>query len=306
MDISQLEYILAIAEEGNLLRASEKLFISPSALSQFVSKLETALQTSLFVRNRHGWIPTPAGNIYIDMARDVIDRRRKAYTEMSLLSEHLVSNLTVGITPGRGTYMFSKIFPAFNAKYPNIKITLVENSVNIICDCIAHGSIDIGFLTSGFANSDLETISLVTERFLMVVPKSHPLAALADKCSYGDYATVTLSQFRDDEFILMGAGTTLRSIEDEMFRKAGFVPKISFETSSMLTITSLSQNGFGIAFVPQFYAKYSDQAVYFSLDPPVTWDLTAVYRRGSKLTLAEEYLISTAKDFYKSTPYMQE
>ena len=306
MDTRQLEYVLTLAEERSLFRAAERLFVSPSALSQSIAKLEQSLRTKLFTRGKNGWNPTPAGNIYLDMAKEVIDLRRKAYTEIRMSANQVSSTLTVGITPGRGTIMFAQIFPVFNAKYPNIKISLVEDSVRAIVDQIVQGKVDLGFLTSGFDDSAVAVRHMVTERFLIVIPRSHPMAGLADSYPYGDYATVSLSQFKDDEFMLMGHGSTLRTIEDKMFADAGFTPKVSFETSSMQTINSLSRQGFGISFVPQFYATYTDQAVYFKLDPPVSWDLLAVYRPKARLTTPEEFLISIARDYYKTTPYTPE
>ena len=235
------------------------------------------------------------------MAKNVIDLRRKAYTEISMLSDKLTSSFTVGITPGRGTVMFSTIFPMFNVKFPNIKISLLESPVNELVKRIVDGKVDLGFLTSGFDDSEVESRKLLTEKFVMVVPRTHPLAHLAESAPAGDFATVELRQFQNDEFMLMGQGTTLRAIENEMFRDAGFEPKISFETASMQTINCLSRNGYGISFVPQFYANPTDQAVYFHIDPPVYWDLLAVHRVKYQITTPEEYLILLAKDFYKRT-----
>ena len=77
MDSRQLEYVIAIAEEKNLLHAAEKLFVSSSALSQALSKLESSIGTPLFSRTKAGLIPTETGLLYIDMAYDILHRERK-------------------------------------------------------------------------------------------------------------------------------------------------------------------------------------------------------------------------------------
>ena len=115
MDFRQLQYIVTIAQEGTLLGASEKLFVSPSALSQFVSRLEDDLRTPLFKRTKGGWVPTYAGQIYLDMAREVLTKEKSAHLRISDIAENKVGHFTVGITPGRGAQMFSSVFP----KQPN-------------------------------------------------------------------------------------------------------------------------------------------------------------------------------------------
>ena len=72
LDTRHLQYILTIAREGSLLAASEKLYVTPSALSQLVSRLEAELNTPLFKRTKKGWIPTYAGQLYVEMAHEII------------------------------------------------------------------------------------------------------------------------------------------------------------------------------------------------------------------------------------------
>ena len=305
MDINNLEYVLTIAEEKSLLKASEKLFITPSALSQSISKLEGTMHTTLFLRSRQGWTLTPAGAVYVDMARDVIARRRKAYTEISRLSKEFASHLTVGITMGLGAYMFAQIFPEFHSKFPYLKIKLIEGTVSTLSDGVSRGSIDIAFLTSGVENEDLEIVELIREDFLISVPKTHPLASLAAQNAAEGLVPISLSRFRDDEFMLMSPGTTLRAAQDEMFRRSGFTPKVSYEAPSNLSIVKLAQKGFGISLIPRHQVEYTDQAVYFAPEDSVSWSMTAAYLRTEKLSLAEESLIALAKEYYHRLPFVK-
>lgn len=104
--MKSLEYIVEIAEEKSLLRAAQKLYVSSSALSQFVSKLEAELNAPLFIRTKNGWFPTPAGDIYIEMAKQILDIRRRAHTEISLVSSSFHSVINVGVSSGKMTEMF--------------------------------------------------------------------------------------------------------------------------------------------------------------------------------------------------------
>lgn len=78
MDLRQLENIIRINEERSITKAAEKLFITQSALNQQLQKLEAELGTPLFVRTRSDWRPTPAGEVYLDAARQILNIKRDA------------------------------------------------------------------------------------------------------------------------------------------------------------------------------------------------------------------------------------
>lgn len=210
----------------------------------------------------------------------------------------MTGSFSVGITPGRGTIMFSNIFPKFKAVYPDVKVNLYEGTVWDISEKIAAGKIDIGFPTSGLEHPSITSKSLAWEQIVLVVPRSHPLAYLADEAPVGDFATVNLGLFRNDEFLLAGEGTTLRALENQAFNAAGFKPRIAFETDSLVTLNTLSKGGYGIAFVPLFYVEKMQEAVSFYTNPPIAWELLAAYRKGSYMTKAEEYFVSLAAAYY--------
>lgn len=87
MDLKQIEYILKIAEEQNITHAAEKLFITQSALNQQLLKLEKELGTPLFYRSRTDWHPTPAGEIYLNAAKDILLIKKNAYNQIYDLCE---------------------------------------------------------------------------------------------------------------------------------------------------------------------------------------------------------------------------
>ena len=298
MEFRQLQYILTIAREGTLLAASEKLFITPSALSQFVSKLESDLGTPLFKRTKGGWVPTYAGQIYIDMAKDILLKEKNAHRRISDIADNQIGHFTVGVTPGRGTLMFSSIFPKFKALYPNVKVGLYEGTVLQISEMIAAGKVDIGFVTNILDYPNVETFPQADERIVLAVPKGHPLAHLAENTANDELATVELKLFHDDEFLLAGEGTTLRTLADRAFSEAGFIPKVTFETVSITTLHTLARSGFGLSFVPQFYVDSQAEAVYFNTTPPLSWQLVAATRKGSYLTRPENAIIRLVTEYY--------
>lgn len=82
MNLRDIEYVVKIAEEQNLTRAAEKLFVTPSALTQHLSHLEKEIGTPLFFRSRNGWTPTVAGKIYLKTAQEMLYMQRETYKQL--------------------------------------------------------------------------------------------------------------------------------------------------------------------------------------------------------------------------------
>ena len=301
MDFRQLEYVITVAREKTLLSAAKHLFLSPSALSQHISKLEEELRTPLFKRTKQGWLPTPAGQVYIQMAESVLQQKENAYLQIGDIADDRAGYFTIGVTPGRGTQMFAWVFPRFKEKYPQIRVGLVEGTVLSLKEQLEAGKIDLAFLTTGPDYQNLNIRKQATEEILLAVPRTHPLADLAGNAPGGDFATVDLAQFKTSSFLLAGEGATLRMLADRLFADAGFMPSVAFESGSLLTLHQLSKSGYGVSFVPRFYADDTAHAVYFRLNSSASWDLVAAYRREHPLSKAEEYMIDLATGYYQGT-----
>lgn len=110
MNLKELEYVVAIADEKSLTKAAERLFITPSALTQQVLRLENELHAPLFIRSRSGWQPTEAGEIYLEAARKILFIRQDAYNRLQDQIQRSAYSLTIGLPPERGTDMFSRIY----------------------------------------------------------------------------------------------------------------------------------------------------------------------------------------------------
>ena len=127
MDIRELTYITAIAEEGSLSAAGKRLKVSQPTLSVFLSKLENSLGVDLFFREKKRLVPTPAGNIYLNAARKIISVHDQTYQAIHHLTHELTESINVGATPLRGSIMIAQIFPTFSKRFPDVKINIVES-----------------------------------------------------------------------------------------------------------------------------------------------------------------------------------
>lgn len=182
MDLKQIEYILKIAEENNITRAAEKLFITQSALNKQLLKLEKEQGTPFFVRSKRNWHLTKAGEIYIENAKKIVSIRKDTYNQINDLIKNRKGKLIIGLPPERGPDMFAAIYPNFYKKYPNVKIEPFEMPVKQQQYEISLGNLDISFLTLQiFQKANDEYIHICSEEIILAVPKAHLLGRLGGR-----------------------------------------------------------------------------------------------------------------------------
>ena len=126
MDLKQIEYILKIAEENNVTKAAEKLFISQSALNQQLLKLEKELGAPLFFRTRNNWTLTEIGELYVQNAKEIMAIKKNTYNQIADMLDNKKRQFTLGLIPGRTVEMFATVYSRFLKRYPNISISTVE------------------------------------------------------------------------------------------------------------------------------------------------------------------------------------
>lgn len=298
MDFTQLEYVITIAQEGNLVGASEKLYISQPALSQFVQKLERSLGVQLFQRGNKGWKLTPAGEIYVNAAKDILSIRERAYKEMDQVSKGLNGKFSVGVGSGRGVELFSYVYPDFKEQFPGVSIDVIEGKSMQLKKQVLAGELDI-LLGSGENDNPLFSIRpLCSEIFVLAVPTDHPLA---EKLLTFKHCPVPLSLCAEYPMVLVDRSVGQRALIDQLFKQCGIKPQILFESGSSSTIFSMVHKGLGISVIPIYYAKASDRVLYFRTIPEQSREHYALYLKGRGLSRAEQLFIDLAQEYYCRT-----
>lgn len=299
MDFTQLEYILKIAEENNITKAAEKLFISQSALNQQLLKLEKELGTLLFHRSRTNWGLTEAGRIYIEGAKSALQIKRETYNRIYDVANVQKGQLVVGLTPGRGLTMFTAIYPTLHQTHPNLQVVPIEMRVREQQQAIAKEEIDIGFVTlAKKSRTNDEYITLGTEELFVAVPTGHPLTSKA--APKGEPCTIIdLNELRYEPFVLMDKNSTLRAVCDSIFARAGFAPNVLFESNNTSSITAMVESTMCCGIMPNYYmTKKSDRLTSFALDNHPTWEIAITYRKSSYLSQGAREFIRLAQEYW--------
>ncbi len=314
MDLKQIEYIVKIDDEHSITRAAEKLFVTQSALNQQLLRLEKELGAPLFHRSKVDMRPTEIGQVYLDNAREILRIKQRTYNLINDMTDAKKGRLSIGFTPGRGSEMFTHVYPAFHQAYPNVVVEPHELSVHRQQQMISQGNLDIGFQTlSERQRTDSEYIKLGEEEIFLLVPSIHPAVeqlTAAQTVAPGPhhatnqqpavpYPIANLALFQYEPFVLMYKESTIRAITDEIFRKSGFTPNVLFETASNNTVLSMIEANLCCGVVPEYYVRRLPEGIScFAFASHPSWDIVANYRKNGYLSEAAKYFIELVREFW--------
>lgn len=178
LELRQLRYFVAVAEELNFTKAAARVFLSQPALSHQIRQLEEELSVKLFARtSRHVELTEP-GRDLLDLAKGTLETlesgiaqlRRKAGVEGCLLRLGFTEYANYGLVP--------QIVQRFIAQHPGIRVEQIEGSTLEQITALREGHLDVGFFLATASDPELDTRLLWREPFMLALPESHPLAAL--------------------------------------------------------------------------------------------------------------------------------
>ena len=265
MDVKYLNYILAIANRHNMTKAAEDLFVSQSSLSQYLSRLEQELGTPLFTRSKNELSLTPAGELYVDTARRVVQMQKELYQNIAALSHK--GKISVGVTSNFGLRMLSEIIPKFKEQFPNVSIEITETSLPGLKKLLADGGIHVGISaeTSTSPYSGQAKI-LRKEPVFFAIPASHPYAK-----NHKPGTPITLSElvshFAQENFLLSKKGASLRILSDQVFDACHFTPSAICETNSISATRLMIAQNAGVAFISESCSVDRQHISYYPMSP---------------------------------------
>lgn len=242
MELRQLEYLVAVAEEGSFTRAAERVRISQSGVSAQIRELERDLGATLINRGRTATL-TDAGQAAVGHAREILGEAaalRQAVNEVSgLLSGHL----TVGMVKSCTVPGLFEALAAFHAAHPGVTITLAEDDSAALAQRVRTGAADIALIGSSAAETPgLPTLAVTTER--LVAASSH----------LPERITLTLHALSGSPLICMPRGTGIRTVFEEACASRGLKLDVALEVSAPGTAADLAARGLGIAILSESMA----------------------------------------------------
>ncbi len=295
MDVREMEYITAIAREGNLSRAGKALGVSQPTLSVFLSRLEKELGTDLFYREKKKLVLTPAGRIYVDAAGKILRTKEQTYQTIYRLTHVQREVITVGATPLRGSIMLARVFARFNRRYPDVKVEIRESYMGELRALVREGAVSCA-LGSCYDSEDpdFDYMIISREEIVIGVPGFHRLAARGREApGYPEtLLPLDVTELADTPFVLLSEGTTVRAVLDSVFAGCGLHPTVIFETNNNLILSHMIQSGAGAGFLPRSAMEMNaSDVVYFSMSPKYYLNLAVILAKNRPMSEAERYLL---------------
>ncbi|UBH05897.1 LysR family transcriptional regulator [Leucobacter sp. Psy1] len=233
--LKQLAYLVAAADSGTVAGAATRLNVSPSALSDAITELETAMREQLCVRRRaHGLTLTPSGDRVVAHARRMLaeaDELARAVGGTDTLSGPIV----IGCYPTLAPTVLPRLLREFGAEHPQVDLTIREATQDQLADDIAEGRVDVAFVYDMLVSPETERVQLAAFPAHVVLAADHPLA---------DRDTVRLADLVDDDLILLDAPPSSEHTLS-VFAAQGLTPRVRHRTSSYEVVRTLVARGLG-------------------------------------------------------------
>ena len=299
MDFKELSYIAAIAKHQNITKAAESLYISQPGLSKFLAGLESDLGLKLFDRIDKKYIPTYAGERYLEYARTILDTKASLEAELADIIKRDRGVLNIGLPNMRCAYMLPKTLPVFNAKYPNVKVNIFEGTSAAIDKRLLDGETDLAFYSKPYKpNPHVTYETLAREELRVCTCRNHPVKDLAKN------GHIELCALRKERLILLSPEQRTGQISRYWLAKAGIDLSRSITTNNMPAVIALTEQGWGISFVFESHLRWHspkpEMDTYSFGDGCVMSDFVAAYRRGSYLSSYAREFIRTAGKLYEA------
>ena len=306
VNFQHLKYFLMVAEELNITRAAERLYISQQSLSNHIGNLERELDVKLFTRSPKLSL-TYAGGLLVDTAAQILDLHSQYLSKVGDINKQYMGVLRVGISHTCGLALLPDILPRFRAEFPQVEFSLFEGNSTQLEDELSHGRADLIICFQPIILEDVATVPLTEQRLVVVVPRG-----FTDQ-RFGDQAEEIRRQFQQGAdirafehmpFVLIKRGNRTRNIVDQFFSRYFFKPQLILETENTVTTLAMAQAGIGITICPELFlrafptpAPGAEGVDLFPLTDPSTFSrLVAGYREGRYLSHFGQRFVEIAQE----------
>ena len=280
MDLKQLEYFIAIAEEGKITLAARRLHIAQPPLSQQLKNLEDELGITLFDRTSRRLQITDAGKLFLDRARQIVDLSLTAKNEMNDYAHGYTGIILLGITPTAVPMVLSEKLFEFHQKYPKIGFELFEGDTDYILDLVQKGIVDIGIVRSPIYRSGLCCLEKPEESMVAVmIPELN--WSQDDVCIPEELDGKDIIIYRRYETLVM-----------DMLASMQVSPRVVVKCDRSYTAMCSAEAGLGIAILPAGAIRMAQKNLVFK-----SIQNTALQTKAIAVWLSNRHLSKSVQAF---------
>lgn len=290
MNSRQLQYAVALSQERSFSQVAEKLGISQPALSKQILALEKELGIRLFDRDSTPISVTPAGEQFVQDAKDLLYRQDQLLHTMERFRSGQAGRVTIGITPFRSLYLMPDIAKRIAERFPGIRVNLQEYGSGILRQNVAEGKYDFAVVNLPVDEGLLDVIPLEPDKLVLAVPnRLLPLLPATKKNQ------IDMADCEKLPFVVVGKDQEMRKLFERLCARAQVHPPIAMEVIGIATAWSMAQAGIGAALLPlQFVSSetFGQNVTLFTIKGNTfTRQPAIVMPRGRELSEPARYAI---------------
>lgn len=262
MELRELRYFVAVAEEQSFIHAAKRLHMSQPPLSLQIKNLEKKLGIKLFERTARRVLLTDEGRILMDRAKTILDEVREVEDEVKGAGLGIGGKIEVGFISSVALNLLPPAIRLFRERYEKVKVELRELSSEQQAEALYKGEIQVGLIRQPFQAPYLETELVLEENLVLAMPADHPLSSLEQ---------VPLEEIKDLPmvFFTRQLSPSLYARIVRLHRRADVFPTIVQDAAHLQTIIGLVASGAGLAILPgsaEWFVR--EDIVYRPLDAP--------------------------------------
>ncbi|MEV4108437.1 LysR substrate-binding domain-containing protein [Nonomuraea sp. NPDC049695] len=290
MELRQLEYFVAVAEEQNFTRAAERVHISQSGVSAQIRQLERELGAELFDRSGRTATLTVAGKAALEHARAALAAAGAVGEAVGEVTDLIRGRLTLGMVIGCTITPLFDALAAFHGAHPGVEISLLEDNSDRLVEAVRAGTLDLALVgTASAALEGLEALTIISERLVVTVPPGHPLVGLPQ---------VTLGDLSAYPIVCMPPGTGLRAVFDQACAARSLRPVLALQASAADAIADLAARGVAVGILSASMAdRHADRLTARTIADVETPALVALVWRAGHRPAVRELLAHARRAF---------
>ncbi|WP_075259881.1 LysR family transcriptional regulator [Herbaspirillum camelliae] len=289
MNLRQIEFVLAVAEESSFTRAASRCHTVQSALSHQVARLEDELGTPLFERTSRRVRLTLAGEAFVRQAHAALEATRRIPEEVAAAAGQVRGQLAIGTISALGSIDIVALIEQFHARHPQVEIRLTQSGSEELLVRLRQRRLDVALigLWQGEKIEGMAHLRIAQERLVALLPPEHPLASRR-RLTLERLATLPLVDYPQD--------SSARRQTDKAFAAAGVAHQIHFEVNHLNLIAQFVSRGLAASLVPESVATKLDGVVHVAVqDAPnrvlyVVWPKLASPPASAFVALLREQL----------------
>jgi LysR family transcriptional regulator, hydrogen peroxide-inducible genes activator len=262
MEIHQLRYFLAVAEEASFSRAAAREHVAQPSLSQQIRKLEAEMDQRLFDRLPRSIVLTEAGKRLLEYARKVLAEIADARCCLDDLQRDVSGRLVVGALPTIAPYVLADLIGKFQRRYPKVTLEITEETTENLALRLEDGTVDVALASTCNESPTLERHTLGNEALFVLLPKEHRLAKKK---------RIKWADLKLEKFLLLHEAHCLTAQVSDLLEAHHLQPELPVRSAQLATIVQMVARGMGVSLVPQMMVahEFSSGCVALPFAPPI-------------------------------------